>query len=143
MKDFILLIDDDKAVGLTINHLLGKRYHVLHCFSMREAVDALSKAGTPQLIILDLMIPILNGFDFINYLKGLEKLRNIPIIVLSATESIEERRKCGEMGVDDFLKKPFNPVELELSVQKTLNKRRLESMKEISSQIKGVVRKKN
>jgi two-component system chemotaxis response regulator CheY len=138
MQDKILVIDDDKSVRTMISFALSKKYQVESKADGKEGVEWLEKNNVPNLILLDLMMPMMNGFEFIKYLKTSSKLKDVPIIVLSGTESMDDRKKCGEFGVKEFLKKPFNPNELEFAIQKALNSMRLENMKKISAQIKSL-----
>jgi CheY-like chemotaxis protein len=138
MQDKILVIDDDKSIRTMITHALSKKYLIETKSDGKEAVQWLEMKNTPTLILLDLMMPQMNGFEFIKYIKSSTSFKDIPIIVLSGTESMDDRKKCGEYGVKEFLKKPFNPNELEFAIQKALNAMRLENMKKISEQIKSL-----
>ncbi|GAB4345311.1 MAG: response regulator [Flammeovirgaceae bacterium] len=138
MQDKILVIDDEKSVRTMAVNVLSKKYQVEAKSNGKEAVEWIEKKNYLSLILLDLMMPLMNGFEFIKYIKSSATLNNIPIIVLSGTESMDDRKKCGELGVKEFLRKPFNPNELEFAIQKVINMMRIENMKKISEQIKSL-----
>ena len=75
----------------------------------------------PDLILLDLLMPKINGYDFLNEVKNREETRNIPVIVISAVTEAENIRKTMNMGALDFIKKPVDIQELVDKVDAVLN----------------------
>ena len=88
----------------------------------REALNWLCNNDIPDLIIADLQMPNIDGYKFINILKNSGFYHTIPIITLSGNNSSNDRIKCFELGVDDFVMKPFNPAELKIRVRNILNR---------------------
>jgi Nif-specific regulatory protein len=78
-----------------------------------------------DLVLLDILMPEMDGYQVLRYLKSHQALRDIPVIVLSALEEIESAVKCIEMGAEDYLAKPFNPVLLRARIGACLEKKRL------------------
>jgi DNA-binding response OmpR family regulator len=74
----------------------------------------------PDLIILDLRMPEMNGDEFLIYLKKNGLYKDIPVVVLSGEESSDIRIKMLELGAEDFILKPFNPMELKIRIKKVL-----------------------
>ena len=118
MKKKILVIDDDESIRFILKHVLHKDYEIVCEENGCEGLIYLQKGNIPDLIILDLIMPEMNGVDFIKNIKQSNYFNSIPIIVLSAKENSKEKIECFKLGADDYIIKPFNPEELKL---RTLN----------------------
>jgi len=106
----ILVVDDDLAILDMIAELLGyEGYQVITCTS---GSDALARASNnpPALILLDLMMPQMSGWQVISALRSTPQTRSIPIVLLSARRDLPATAK--ELGVEHFLEKPFDLDEL-------------------------------
>lgn len=84
-----------------------------------------------DLVLLDIMMPEMNGYQVLEHMKGDEELRHIPVIMISAVDEIESVVKCVEMGAEDYLPKPFNPVLLRARVNASLEKKRLRDKEQL------------
>ncbi len=105
----ILVCDDDKEIVKAIEIYLTKEgYNVLKSYDGEEALDVL-KNNTVQLVILDIMMPKKDGIDTLNEIR---KKTSIPVIMLSAKSEDEDKIKGLNLGADDYVTKPFNPLEL-------------------------------
>jgi len=120
MKKRILIIDDKPAIGQLISIYLGNDYQTHTVLSAVSAMEWLHNKNTVDLIISDYSMPEMNGFEFLMLLKGNELFKHIPIIFLSGEDSTATRIKLLEHGADDFILKPFNPMELRLRINKAL-----------------------
>jgi len=112
MPKRILVVDDDPVIVRTLEgNLKSSGYEVL---VSQDATEGLEKAFKqfPQLIILDVMMPIINGFNFCRLLKSQEQHRGIPIIMLTSRAEEEDRKIGLEVGADAYLVKPFKTEEL-------------------------------
>lgn len=108
----ILVVDDDPALTVLVKKFLEKNgYEVT---AVTEAVDGLEYAmkKDPDLIILDVMMPIINGFNFCRLLKQDENKKNIPIVLLTSRDQIKDIEIGLEMGAGAYLVKPLNTAEL-------------------------------
>jgi len=108
----ILIVDDDPVlIKLLHSVLTGKEYEVT---TTDQAADGLQFAINqhPDLIILDIMMPIINGFNFCRLLKAQERKKHIPIIILTARNEMEDVEIGMEMGAEAYLTKPVNTDEL-------------------------------
>jgi two-component system phosphate regulon response regulator PhoB len=126
--DSILIIEDERdTVDLVEYHLKQSGFHVLTAL---DGISGLELAGRkrPDLIILDLMLPGVEGQDVCRTLKTNPRLREIPIMILTALTEEEDRIIGYELGVDDYVTKPFSPRELVLRVKAIL--RRMKSTQE-------------
>jgi CheY-like chemotaxis protein len=85
----------------------------------REALEWL-EGNLPDLVICDIQMPNLDGYQFLEMLRQRSYTKHTPVIMLSGAESSKERVKCYRLGAQDFLAKPFNPEELEEIIKKNL-----------------------
>ncbi|MDX1699108.1 MAG: response regulator transcription factor [Melioribacteraceae bacterium] len=119
MKPLIYIIDDDEKLNSLINeYLSGYGYKIK---SFENPLTALKTLGQnlPDLIILDIMLPEMNGFDVC---KEIRKSFNVPIIMLTARGEVMDRIVGLELGADDYLPKPFEPRELLARIQSILRR---------------------
>ncbi len=105
----ILVCDDDKEIVKAIEiYLVKENYNVLKAYNGEECLKVL-RENTIHLIILDIMMPIKDGTET---LEEIRKERSIPVIMLSAKSEDEDKIKGLNLGADDYVTKPFNPLEL-------------------------------
>ena len=106
----ILVCDDDKEIVKAIEIYLSKEgYNILKAYDGMEALEILKKNDDIQLIILDIMMPKLDGIETANIIR---KDKSIPIIILSAKSEDYDKISGLNNGADDYVTKPFNPLEL-------------------------------
>ena len=116
----ILIVDDDPFnVDYLEQELEDLGYTTVSARNGQEAVDNVS-AQAPDLILLDVMMPIMDGFTACRILKGNDQTRLIPIVIMTALDGFDDRIRGIEAGADDFLTKPLNPRELRARIQTTL-----------------------
>jgi sigma-B regulation protein RsbU (phosphoserine phosphatase) len=120
----ILAVDDTPTNITLLAGLLGEQYRVKAATSGAKALE-LAAANPPDLILLDIMMPGLSGYDVLERLRADVKLRHIPVIMISAVDEIESVIRCIELGAEDYLPKPFNPTLLRTRVNASLEKKRL------------------
>jgi two-component system phosphate regulon response regulator PhoB len=122
MQDLILVVDDERDVLRLIEYnLLEEGYRVLTAMSGPDALN-LAHENHPSLIILDLMLPGLDGREVCRALKRQAETAHIPILILSAKASEVDRIVGLELGCDDYVVKPFNHRELLLRVRAILRR---------------------
>ncbi|MFB3737886.1 MAG: response regulator transcription factor [Candidatus Velamenicoccus archaeovorus] len=116
----ILIVDDDPVIVrlLQINFRL-EGYEVDTASRGDQAVER-ARAGRPDLVILDVMMPGLDGWEVCRQLKELPEIRDVPVIFLSARAQDEDRRRGYALGVDEYVTKPFDPGHLVEIVRRTL-----------------------
>jgi DNA-binding response OmpR family regulator len=121
-KSQILIVDDDKDIlDITCDFLEGKGYKVLQAGTGKEALKK-TRASKPNLILLDVMMPKMDGFWLCRVMKSDPKLQNIPIIFLTAKDDAQSRIEGQKCGGDDYLTKPFDLDALELRIKAQLNR---------------------
>jgi len=108
----ILVIDDDPVVCRLASHILELAgYSVVTLNNGREALHAL-EASTPDLVITDIMMPDMNGIELLQHIRADRRWADLPVIVLTARGSMDDRRKVAEAGTIYFLTKPFSSAQL-------------------------------
>ena len=118
--EYIILIVDDNASNLeSAQKLLGKEYRIAAAKSGAAALKYLDR-NIPDLILLDIIMPEMDGFSLMEKLKADPKLAQIPVIFLTADDDPETETKCFAYGAVDFVKKPFLPNVLRSRVNKTI-----------------------
>jgi two-component system, OmpR family, response regulator RpaA len=116
----IMLVDDDKHVVEVVERALRRQGHaVIVASDGREALGFLQRQS-PDLLILDVMLPRLNGVQVCEYVRSHPNLASIPILLLTVKEDIKDKVVGFGAGADDYLTKPFNLNELELRVKALL-----------------------
>ncbi|NQX76315.1 response regulator [Gilvibacter sp.] len=119
MKKQILVVDDEQTLCLLLQNFLQKEYEVISKNSGKEALEWL-KSNLPDLIISDIQMEDMSGFDLLEEVRLTGFTKHTPIIMLSGKTESNERIKCYKMGAQDYLTKPFNPEELKEVVKKNL-----------------------
>lgn len=120
-KHRILIIEDNTDTRKFLEAMLGKEFEVICAENGVIGIDyARNKA--PDLILLDIMLPILSGYDACSLLKKDEKTRRIPIIFLSAKNSVPDITQGLSVGADDYVPKPFDYKELVARIKARLRK---------------------
>lgn len=121
-KSRILIIDDDEDIlDLTTSFLKTRRYAVSQAKSGKEALKKV-KSSKPNLILLDVMMPRMDGFWLCRVLKSDPELQSIPIIFLTAKDDAQSRIEGQKCGGDDYMTKPFDLDALELRIKAQLKK---------------------
>ncbi|WP_396205109.1 response regulator [Gemmatimonas sp.] len=120
--DRILVVDDEpEIVALVAYHLAKSGYRVSTAASGQDALE-LARRERPSLIVLDLMLPGMSGFDVLEQLRAEEATRDIAVLMLTARREEPERIRGLSLGADDYLTKPFSPAELVLRVAAILRR---------------------
>lgn len=132
MLDTILVVEDESdVVDLVRYHLKRAGFEVLVAGNGLEGL-ALARQNRPDLVVLDLMLPEMDGLTVCKTLKKDPETENIPVLVLTAKGEPEERIRGLELGADDYVPKPFSPRELVLRVQALLRRVRTAIRSEVA-----------
>ncbi len=122
MPQTILVVDDERDIVELVRYNLAQAgYRVVSATDGRQAVE-MARRERPDLVVLDLMLPVLPGAEVARMLKQDEKTRGIPIVMLTARGEEVDRVVGFELGADDYVVKPFSPRELVLRVQAILRR---------------------
>lgn len=115
-KQNILIVDDHAMMRSFLSFYLSKKFNVQLAVDGIDALEWLEGKEAPSLIVVDLDMPRMNGYDFLNTIKGNSKYKSTAIVVLSSASLSESRIKAYELGAFDMIQKPFNPRELQLKL---------------------------
>lgn len=118
----VLVVDDEPDIlSILVYHLSREGYRVSTAVTGRSAVDT-AISETPDLVVLDLMLPEMDGYEVLSQLRQHEKTSATPVILLTARTEEEERLKGFDVGADDYVTKPFSPRELVARVKALLRR---------------------
>lgn len=121
----LLAVDDDTLNRDMLMRRLDKLgYEVAEAATGREALSKL-KDGNFDLVLLDILMPDLDGFQTLEFIKADPRLKHIPVIMLTALDDVDSTVRCIEAGAEDYVPKPFNPVVLRARITASLEKKRL------------------
>ncbi|WP_297087564.1 response regulator transcription factor [uncultured Draconibacterium sp.] len=118
----ILVVDDKSSISKLIVQFLSTDFDVETKEDGLQALTWLQEGNIPDLILTDLQMPNLDGFELIEHVKSSGYFKDVPMIVLSSLDSSSDRIKCLKMGAEDYLVKPFNPEELLIRIERVLNR---------------------
>ena len=121
----LLVVDDNEMNRDVLTRRLQKQGHEVATAENGRAALEMLGSGAFDLVLLDVMMPELDGREALARMKADESLRHIPVIMISASEEIETVVRCIELGAEDYLPKPFNPTLLKARVDASLEKKRL------------------
>jgi two-component system response regulator len=128
---FLLIVDDNETNrDLLAHHLESQGHTVAQAQNGRQALEMIQKDRF-DLVLLDLIMPEMNGYQVLTHMKNDISLKNIPVIMISALGEMDSVVQCIEMGAEDYLPKPFNPVLLKARINACLEKKRLRDMERL------------
>ena len=120
-KRVIVVAEDDPQIGNLIRYRLEKMGYAVHVGEDgQQALDLVTSVG-PDLVVLDVMMPVMNGFQVLRAIKESPDTRHIPAIMLTAREMEADVLKGFELGATDYITKPFSPIELAARVRAALD----------------------
>jgi two-component system alkaline phosphatase synthesis response regulator PhoP len=110
-KKKILIADDETGIRLTLGKTLYKDYVILEATNGEEAVE-IAKGQKPDLILMDLIMPKMDGYAACSQIKADQATKGIPVVILTAVGHELNKKFAAEMGADGYITKPFNIQEL-------------------------------
>src|SRR6476619_5050891 len=122
----LLVVDDIDDNRFALSRRLARQgyLNVTTAVDGRQALELLNSKSF-ELVLLDIMMPTVNGYEVLAQMKASSSLRHIPVIMISAVDEIESVIRCIELGAEDYLPKPFNPTLLRARVGACLERKRL------------------
>lgn len=134
----LLVVDDNRVSRLLLVHGLEQEGHTVESVENgRQALDML-RTKPFDLVLLDVEMPQMDGYQTLSIVKKDDALRHIPVIMVTAIDEMDSTIRCIEMGAEDYLPKPFNPVLLRARIDASLEKKRLRDQEQLY--LKGLER---
>ena len=125
MKKTLLIVDDEPSIRLILEHYFGADYTVVLKSNGLEAMAWLEAGHSPDAIVADYDMPVMDGPAFIRQIRASRAHRDVGLIILSGKDNTSNKILCLKLGADDYLVKPFNPEELSLRILNLLNRIRI------------------
>jgi len=125
-KETILIVDDQALNIQTLSKLLKDEYHILIATSGLQALEIIEKQEKPDLILLDINMPEMNGYEVCKTLKNKSDTKDIPIIFVTALDGVEDEEKGFHYGAVDYISKPFQPIIVRARVKNQIKLKRTE-----------------
>ena len=122
MKKKIFIAEDNLAVNKALQLLLEPRYETIPAMNGKQAVE-FAATQLPDLILMDIIMPVMNGYQATRMIRQNPKTRSIPVIAVTALTSLEEREECLKSGCDDYIAKPFKIKDLAFRIEKLLKQK--------------------
>jgi signal transduction histidine kinase len=127
----ILVVDDNRLNRLKLSHVLQQQGHsVEQAENGQQALDMLHAAAF-DVVLLDIMMPEMDGHEVLARMKADKHLREIPVIVISAVDEVDSAVRCIEIGAEDYIPKPFNPVFLRARLNASLRRKKLRDLERV------------
>lgn len=122
MQTTILIVDDEKEITDFLERILKKTYHILKAFDGAGALEILQTEAI-QLVISDVMMPVMDGFQLCKKIKSNFEYSHIPVILLTAKNTIQSKIEGLELGADAYIEKPFSNGHLKAQISSLLTNR--------------------
>jgi adenylate cyclase len=124
----LLVVDDDRVNRTLLSRALERSGHVVT--TAEDGVEALRllEGTVPDIVLLDVVMPELDGMSVLEQMKASATLRDVPVIMISALDDFDSVVRCIELGAEDYLPKPFDPVLLRARINAGLSKRRIHDL---------------
>src|SRR5215469_13902136 len=115
-KNSVLIVDDEESNIMALMHILSPHYTVSAVKDGQDAVET-AEDYLPDVILLDVVMPEMDGYDVIAELKDSDKTRHIPVIFITGLSSPDDEEKGLSLGAADYISKPFSPAIVKLRIQ--------------------------
>jgi DNA-binding response OmpR family regulator len=121
----ILVVEDDMVVSRLVTHLLTRRgYTVRHAADGLRAQEMLAAERKPAVVVLDVMLPYVSGFELMSQIRSTPGWDDVPVIVLTSKSQESDILRAFDSGVNDYVVKPFRPEEFVARVRRLADVRR-------------------
>lgn len=122
MKSIVLVVDDNEEILDFIADELSEKYEVVKALNGLEAVNVLKDTAV-QLVVSDIMMPVMDGFELCKIIKTNFDYSHIPVIILTAKNTLQSKIEGLELGADAYIEKPFSPEHLQVQIANLLANR--------------------
>jgi diguanylate cyclase (GGDEF)-like protein/PAS domain S-box-containing protein len=119
-KYSVLIVDDEKANIITLTHILSPQYTIYAAKNGADAIE-LAREHTPDVILLDILMPDTDGYEVLSLLKNADRTRDIPVVFVTGLSNTEDEEKGLGLGASDYITKPFRPAIVKLRVRNQIS----------------------
>lgn len=124
MLPIILLVDDNEEILEFLERMLNSKYSILKALDGKEAIAVLEKEAV-QLVITDIMMPVMDGYELCRQIKSNFEFSHIPVIMLTAKNTLQSKVEGLELGADAYIEKPFSKEHLVAQISSLINNRQM------------------
>jgi two-component system, cell cycle response regulator len=124
MLPIILLVDDNEEILEFLERMLNNKYSILKALDGKEAISILEKEAV-QLVITDIMMPVMDGYELCRQIKSNFEFSHIPVIMLTAKNTLQSKVEGLELGADAYIEKPFSKEHLVAQISSLINNRQM------------------
>ncbi len=117
MKKHILVVDDELSIRMLLENFLSDDYEVTSKDNGYEALTWLQEGNHADLLLVDIDMPMVNGYELTESIRKQDGMSKTPVIMLSSKQKSADRIRSFSSGADDYIQKPFNPEELLIRIQ--------------------------
>lgn len=119
----ILLVEDDRIVSRLIENLLHRKGHTICTLADGRVASAFIRNDydIPDIVLLDLMLPFVDGFELLTYIRQNPRWNNVPVIMLTSKGQEKNIVRAFELGANDYILKPFNREEVAIRIKRQMN----------------------
>jgi len=118
----ILFVDDDEIFLSIVENMLKGEYEIITAKSGKEALDCLLKGPVPNLVLLDIVMPQMDGWETFNKIKGISLLKDVPVAFLTSVGNTNDVNHANEIGAADYIYKPCKREDLINRIEALTNK---------------------
>lgn len=118
MKKKVLIVDDKQTIAKIIQVYISDTFDCVYFDDPIKAIAWLQEGNMPDLIVSDINMPNMSGVEFLDYAKKNDLYKAIPFVILSGEDSTSQKIALLEKGAEDYISKPFNPMELKVRLKK-------------------------
>ncbi len=123
-KKTLLIVEDDEINRQLLEEILKEKYYILSAANGQDALDILKeKCQYISAVLLDIQMPVMDGFEFLEQVGQDSVYSKIPVIVTTVLDSVDDEKRCLELGATDFIVKPYNPLIVPLRVENIIHLR--------------------
>lgn len=125
----ILIVDDVKLNRTSFSAILRDKFDILEAENGKEALEIVAKhQETIAAIILDLMMPVMDGFEFLEHFRKIEEYQGIPVVVATTSDEMDNERRCLELGAWDFIPKTFHPEIIRFRIMNAVERSKVRTL---------------
>ncbi|HLA35294.1 MAG TPA: response regulator [Rhodocyclaceae bacterium] len=119
----ILVVEDDDSIAMLLRFILEREgYLVVYAAEGRQAQNLIATMAPPNLVLLDIMLPYIGGFDLLDFIRSRDAWKDSPVLMLTAKGTERDIARALDAGADDYIVKPFQPDEMKARIRRLLRR---------------------